>query len=616
MATYYSPYDGRNYRLRLEVNQVSQSIENNTSSITYALYFENGWYTFASFQSTGSLVINGVTEWSLAGAYSSATSFNSEKLIKSGTMTIPHNSDGTKSLSLSASFKTNNVGDFGTTTTLVISDSLVLTTIPRASTITRTHLSRALGETQTLTITRASTSFTHALRYRVGTGAWVSLASSIATSYNWTLADAIANSMPTLSGTITVECTTFSGSTQIGSPTTTTFTVTIPDTSTFRPNASITSASVIDGLGGLFVQSKSRIRVQSSGSGKFGAGITQYIAIIDGSTLYGTDVTSAVINKSGTISITLRVTDTRGLFTDVSTSVTFQAYFPPKINSFYVSRSPTDQDIDLWASVDIEIAPISNQNSKYYRLRYRQIGGTWILLFESTSYYVRSTTHTGASILLADKSYEIELFLQDSFTSATHTLAVGTAFELVNYSSSGKGIAFGKVSEKDAFEVGMMADFYEDVTFHPNVQKRGGLHRPYVIGAVLSSPGWYRVAKFQAVGINRFFVYGAIFEMVLSSAFVNTSNEAHKITMLGSYYNTSVYTQKVVNVSNLKGIRWCVGPNDTCYIEIYYHGTVANTIHFGLLSMTATEIYFAGYEPFTPAETGWSEFGIDTNLTW
>lgn len=171
-----------------------------------------------------------------------------------------------------------------------------------------------------------------------------------------------------------------------------------------------------------------------------------------------------MIGKSGTVSIVLRVTDSRGYFAEVTSFVIFQAYFSPRINSFTATRSPTDQDTNLSAALNFEIANVSNQNSRLYRIRYRVSGGSWSTLFTSTSYYSRVFTHTSNGILDGNNSYEVELFVQDSYSSATQTLIVTTAFELINYNSSGKGIAFGKVSEGDNFDVALPGFFRNGIS--------------------------------------------------------------------------------------------------------------------------------------------------------
>lgn len=89
-------YDGRYLTFAWSVK--SQSIENNTSTISWTLKGAgtggSSWYRSGNFK----VVINGTT------VYSSATRIQlyNGTLVASGDFTIPHNSDGTKSFSASA----------------------------------------------------------------------------------------------------------------------------------------------------------------------------------------------------------------------------------------------------------------------------------------------------------------------------------------------------------------------------------------------------------------------------------------------------------------------------------------------------------------------------------
>lgn len=451
-SSLFSNYNGM--RLELTVELVSQNIESNTSTVSYLLRMVavNSWdYASGSGLSNAPkvLVIDGTTVVNQNQSSYSVPAGGSFTLA-SGTRSITHNSDGSKTLNSSGSFTGHS--SLGSAS---VSVSLALPTIPRASSISGSHTTRLLGETLGITINRASSSFTHTVRYRVGVGSYVNIATGVTTSYNWILPNSIADSIPTsINASITLECITYNGSTEIGR-TTASLTATVPNNETFKPSASITSINAVDGLNGYYVQGKSKVNALTAGAAKFSATVIQHRLTIDGLQYYGSNITSGVISKSGTVSIALRVTDSRGLFAEVTSSVIFQVYFSPKINSFTAIRNPTDQDTNLSAAVNFEIANISNQNSKLYRIRYRVPGGSWSTLFSSTSYYSRIFTHVSNGILDGNNSYEIEFFVQDSYSSATQILTVTTAFQLLNFNASGKGLALGKVSESDTFEVGM-----------------------------------------------------------------------------------------------------------------------------------------------------------------
>lgn len=460
MPSYYSSYD-TGYRLRLDLTEISQDIENNTSRISYALVLEATTSYFQNFRSTVNLTIDSVVVFNNTSLNVSLPSNNASVTLTSGQRTINHNTDGSKNLPFSASFKINSPQWYTPQGTMTISGTMALTTIPRASQPTLDVSTQALGSAITINTNRASASFTHILKYAFGSEQGT-IATGVGDSTSWTLPNSLANAIPNgSSGSGAITCETYNGATLIGVRTVV-FTATVPNNATFQPNASI--SSITEGQSGLsaftvFIQNISRLRVQSASSGKFGASISQIRVTIDGVNYWGADITSNTINKNGVIEVTLLVTDSRGYSTSVVWGVTLVAYFTPRINGFSASRSPNDQGTDLSASVNFDVAPISNQNGKHYRIRYRIVGSTWALLFESYTYYSRSFTHTASGVLNANNSYEIELYVADNFTAVVQSVIVTTAFDLLNFNQSGKGLAIGKVSEDDIFEVDLHPKF-------------------------------------------------------------------------------------------------------------------------------------------------------------
>ena len=88
------------YTLRLVVNEDSYSVANNTSSISWALYLISTGYNFATWSFPITATINGDEVYN-SNEYRTLGK-NSQITIGSGTKTIDHNSDGSKSISCSA----------------------------------------------------------------------------------------------------------------------------------------------------------------------------------------------------------------------------------------------------------------------------------------------------------------------------------------------------------------------------------------------------------------------------------------------------------------------------------------------------------------------------------
>ena len=331
----------------------------------------------------------------------------------------------------------------------------------------------ALGGQLTITTNRAAATLTHTLKYAIGSQTGT-IATGVGASHLWNPVPlSLANALPNaISGTVTITQETYNGANLLTTKTVL-LEVTIPDNATFKPGADITSIG--EGASGLSaftvrIQGKSKLLIATSATPKYGATIEQIKVEVDGGTYYGSftagagvktaNITTAAIASSGTVTATLTVTDSRGYTNTHQLSTTVEPYTAPKINTFTASRSPNDQGEDLSAPVSYAISPIANQNTKRYTLRYRPTGGTWTTLVDSTAAYSRTTTHTATGILDADQSHEVELAVSDYFSSAVKTIPIRTAFDLINFNASGKGIAFGKVSEIDAMEVAMPLWYY------------------------------------------------------------------------------------------------------------------------------------------------------------
>lgn len=229
------------YTLKLEVTQQSQNTANNTSTLRWVLTLLTGSTYFSSVRVGYTVKIDGATVGTLN--YTNATpksmAKNDSWEMASGTTTVAHNADGTKTIAagnITAVLNTQT-GNIVPNISLASTSALTLTTIPRASTVTSSASSNLMGKTRTITITRSSSSFTHTLKYTFGSASGT-IATGVATSYSWTvptsLAAQVASGSIRASGTIT--CETYSGSTKVGTATCS-FIAQIP------PSTATTSAS-------------------------------------------------------------------------------------------------------------------------------------------------------------------------------------------------------------------------------------------------------------------------------------------------------------------------------------------------------------------------------------
>lgn len=202
--------------LRFNWSRTSYSIADNTSTISWNLELISTAYGALSSSASKAWSVN-VNGSSYSGTTTVGIGNNTSKILASGSTTIAHNNDGTKTFAYSFSqvfnitFSNNWVG------TISGSSSGTLDTIPRTSSVSAT--SANIGSAMTISISRASSSsFTHTLEYAFGDLYGTIVDKTSSTSYSWTVPDNFYTQIPNATvGRGTIWCHTYSGSTLIGS---------------------------------------------------------------------------------------------------------------------------------------------------------------------------------------------------------------------------------------------------------------------------------------------------------------------------------------------------------------------------------------------------------------
>ena len=441
----------------ITITQNSQSVTNNTSNVTVSVrvYRTNTGYTTYG---TGTVycTINGTQ-------YTEAIT-SDDKITSSGitlfskTLNIAHNADGTKTLATSARITHDQFSSSSQ------SYSQALTTIPRATTPTLSATSVNMGASVTINMARASSSFDHTLTYSFG-GASGTIGSDLATSKAWEVPLSLASQIPNgTSGTCTITCKTYNGSTLIG---TKTVSLTLKVPSSVVP--SISALTVSEGVSGLstqfggYVQNKSKAKVAITATGAYSSTISSYKTTVAGKSYSGNSFTSGVLTSSGTVTIATTVTDSRGRTASKETTITVQAYTAPKISKFTSART----DAGVSVTMNFSVTSLNSKNTKSYSVDYKlKTSDTWTNL-TSGSVYSYNATQTFANTFSTESSYDLRLVVTDYFGTSSQATAyaeIATAFTLLDFNSSGKGIAFGKVSEaENQMEVDMDMSIYRNI---------------------------------------------------------------------------------------------------------------------------------------------------------
>lgn len=461
MAEFWSNND-RSYYLRLWVDQVSQNISDNSSQVRLRLALTNGAHTFADYDCTASVTIDGQTiNWS---GRPSMLSQNQVIMLIDRTVTVGHNADGTKTFNLSASF--SGSGGWSPGDLNIDGNSFTLTTIPRSSSVSVS--AGVIGSLVTININRQSSSFKHTVRYSWA-GKSGTIASNVDTSTSWTIPMDFANDIPnSATGTGTIFVDTYSGSTKTGTQSTT-FTASVP--ANVKPTFTGVSLSDLNGAaqnlipsGNTFIQVISNIKVSFNGAvGSYGSFITGYRAEIVGKN----QATSSnggslgIMNYNGTIKIRASVSDSRGRWSDTrEVSATVLEYFAPAL-SFSIARTGSTSST-LTVTRNAKVAPLivsgSQKNTMTLTFKVARLGtdafavdngqatGAW----SSISSLVNSRANLSGNYL-ANQSWIVIGILEDKFTRTEFMVNVATESVVFSYDRSGVGV--NKIREQGALDV-------------------------------------------------------------------------------------------------------------------------------------------------------------------
>lgn len=444
---------GNHLKLEVLSGTVSQSVSGNSSVIRiWCNLISDSYASVYGVTAPLTVYVNGT------GAIEQVTvniSPNSKQLLWVKEYTVPHNSDGTKTVPLSLKVDINAAG-YGSAE---YRWDYQLATIPRASPISASN--GVLGSAITLTIDRKSSSFTHTVRYN-WQGATGTVGTGIGTSTSYTPPLTFASNIPnSTSGTITFYCDTYSGSTLVGTSQTTA-TLTIPD-SVVPTIGGITLEETASAMNGIstateFAQILSRVKATVTGaSGVYGSTIKSYsITVVDQNlTLTENGGVFDYFKNNGTFIVRATVTDSRGR-TSANKDVTINVreYFSP-VGGFSVSRSGANKD-NLTVTRNAKVAPLNiggaNKNTLSIQFKYAQRGSsTWTNSTGNANENLTSTfelVNSQASLVetfSTTKSYDLIMVVSDKFLSSEVKVSVGTV--TIPYAVTKNAFGIGKAPE-------------------------------------------------------------------------------------------------------------------------------------------------------------------------
>lgn len=215
----------------------------------------------------------------------------------------------------------------------------------------------------------------------------------------------------------------------------------------------------------------STCKVTVTAAGTQGASIKSYSITCSGQTV-STSSGTFTLPASGNVTITAKVTDSRGRTATATATITVLAYSKPTITSLTSYRCDSAGNFNnkgayLAVKFSARITSLSNKNTATYTVQYRAVGSSsWSTASNTASGYsptdVITIISTGTEL-----SYETQVTAKDDFTSATASPGtVLSSFALMILDNVMNRIGIGKEPEgQNILDIGLDTIFRMNVTF-------------------------------------------------------------------------------------------------------------------------------------------------------
>ena len=373
--------------------------------------------------------------------------------------------------------------------------------------------SATLGSTAiTTTIQKVISGSTTTLRYKVGNATLSTASLGTGTSHAYTPPTSAGSQFPNAqTAVLTIEAETFVGSTSYGTVSTS-VTLNLPSDAAPTATCSLTRTWVsgVSSAGQIaaWVQSRSGVTFNLTGTAKYGASISTFRVTIDGKTYTRTgngSVSHSPISDSGTIAYAYEVTDSRGLSRSYSGSISVLAWSAPKITRFAIDRATSGNALAIdgtyaRATVQGSASSLSvdgsQKNSLKYYVQYRQAGTSTWTNGDTVSLSAVSVNQnalirkSGAAVGSFDDmtGYEFQLVLSDLYASSTALDAMPTKETFMAVDEATGKIGFGGEAPGSSEAAGYR--FHRLVDFDGGIGVAGGYRYGWRTGDVIEIPSY------------------------------------------------------------------------------------------------------------------------------
>ena len=532
------------YSLILRINEISYSVENNTSYVEWWVGIRSNtqYHTHNGIPETFKVSVNGtqVLDQSFTPNVPAGTLVG----VKSGAVTISHDADGSKTISVSASFSGSNPGYYAPITGSC-SGTVKLTTIPRASSISIDSPSIECGNTININGSSASKNFTHKIyaTWNGKTSELTTISGTLTPTFSYTIPTAWEKDLPnSTSGIATFTLETFSGSTSVGSKSVNAIIKVRSSVVPSIDSIKITDANFVCAGIGQMVQSQSRLKFAITYSGTQGSTVTSVSTKFEGQTYNNSSFTTSTVQGSGSISYTTTIYDSRGRSSQISGKVTVSAYSSPSLTNVSAKRANSNYAVDeasgTYALLHFKVGftSLTGKNVTSFYIQYRASGvSSWTKINSwDNNYTLEQDYKAGNLFTSATNSYEVAFGVKDKFMNdySWQIFTVAPTYSLINFGKDGRSLTF----------FGQDGNQKDTLTVLGDIVAPMFLNKIFPVGAVYitydkKNPGTFLGGTWEQFGQGRTLVGEGTGNDGSTSMSFTTNSEG------GEYYHTLSYSE-------------------------------------------------------------------------
>lgn len=345
-----------------------------------------------------------------------------------------------------------------------------------------------IGSEHTITIKKGTQDLKHTIRYSCGSDSGEIVNMTDDSIISWIPPYSLCRQNTSgISLPITLSLITYMGSAEIGT-TEQTRTFIIPENDETRPSLEMALTPVNDfqGFDGIFIQGKSKVSASFTAEGKYGASIGNTYVILDGQAALGNPAVTDVLIKSGDITVSGLVYDSRGITANMADNITILSYTAPTIipyrneSAIVCERSdsegtPKTDGEYLRIKCGRKFSRLNDKNKCgiRYRSKAENAGYTaWVTLLseDSNNDYVSAIIPDVVQFI--NTGYEIQLQAFDSFGElGTLVFNIGTDDVPLDLGAGGKSVGIGRyadVAADKSLKIAWETWFDEQVHFRFN----------------------------------------------------------------------------------------------------------------------------------------------------